>query len=121
MSNAPTGFRDLTQGVSASLASLRTSTPDVMKSFGELGRASTAGGVLDRKTKELIALALRVAARCDPCIGFHMQTLVKLGATRQEVDETLGVATYMGGGPSLMYAASAINAFKEFSRPTGGA
>lgn len=121
MSKATTGFRDLTQGVSATLASLRTSTPDVMKTFGELGRAATANGVLDRKTKELIALALSVAARCDPCIGFHMQTLVKLGVTRQEVDETLGVATYMGGGPSLMYAANAINAFEEFSRPTDDA
>ena len=121
MSDTTTGFRDLTQAVSANLASLRTSTPDVMKSFGELGRAATTGGVLDRKTKELIALALSVAARCDPCIGFHMQTLVKLGVTRQEVDETLGVTTYMGGGPSLMYAASAINAFEEFSRPAGDA
>jgi len=40
---------------------------------------------------------------------------VKLGATRQEVDEALGVATYMGGGPSLMYAASAVTAFDEFA------
>ena len=117
MSSPPTRFRDLTQAVSGRLATLRLSTPDVMKSFGELGRATTADGALDRKTKELIALALSVAARCDPCIGFHMQTLVKLGATRQEVDETLGVATYMGGGPSLMYATSAITAFEEFSQP----
>jgi AhpD family alkylhydroperoxidase len=117
MSNTASGFRDLTQGVSAKLTSLRTSTPGVMKSFGELGHAATSSGVIDRKTKELIALALSVAARCDPCIGFHMQTLVKLGVTRQEVDETLGVTTYMGGGPSLMYAANAINAFEEFSRP----
>ena len=120
-SNTTAGFGDLTQGVATTLASLRTSTPEVMKSFGELGRAATAGGVLDRKTKELIALALSVAARCDPCIGFHMQTLVKLDVTRQEVDETLGLATYMGGGPSLMYAASAINAFEEFSRSSVGA
>lgn len=117
MSSPPTRYRDLTQAVSGRLATLRLSTPDVMKSFGELGRAATADGALDRKTKELIALALSVAARCDPCIGFHMQTLVKLGATRQEVDETLGVATYMGGGPSLMYATSAITAFEEFSQP----
>jgi AhpD family alkylhydroperoxidase len=115
-SDRSTTYRDLTQGISATLAGLRSSTPDVMKSFGELGRAATANGVLDRKTKELIALALSVAARCDPCIGFHMQTLVKLGVTRQEVDETLGVATYMGGGPSLMYAASAVAAFEEFSQ-----
>jgi AhpD family alkylhydroperoxidase len=113
-------FRELTQGVSAGLATLRTSTPEVMKSFNELGRAATTQGVLDRKTKELIALALSVAARCDPCIGFHAQTLVKLGATRQEIDETLGVTTYMGGGPSLMYAASAIAAFDEFSQAKPG-
>ena len=113
---APDRYRALTQSVSANLATLRSGTPEVMKSFNELGRAATANGVLDRKTKELIALALGVAARCDPCIGFHMQSLVKLGATRQEIDETLGVATYMGGGPSLMYAANAVAAFDEFSR-----
>jgi AhpD family alkylhydroperoxidase len=116
--HSSTSFKELTQGVSASLATLRSSTPDVMKAFGDLGRAATANGALDRKTKELIALALSVAARCDPCIGFHMQTLVKLGVTRQEVDETLGVATYMGGGPSLMYAASAVDAFEELHRAT---
>jgi AhpD family alkylhydroperoxidase len=116
MSNPSVNYRDLTKAVSAGLATLKSSTPEVMKSFSDLGRAATANGVLDKKTKELIALALSVAARCEPCIGFHMQTLVKLGATRQEIDETLGVTTYMGGGPSLMYAASAIAAFEEFSR-----
>ena len=116
MSDRTNNFRELTQSVSTGISTLRSSTPEVIKSFNDLGRAATTNGVLDRKTKELIALALSVAARCDPCIGFHMQTLVKLGVTRQEIDETLGVATYMGGGPSLMYAASAIAAFDEFSR-----
>ena len=104
MSSPSTDFRELTQAVSGGLASLRSNTPEVMKAFSELGRAATTNGTLDRKTKELIALALSVAARCDPCIGFHMQTLVKLGVTRREIDETLGVTTFMGGGPSLMYA-----------------
>lgn len=120
MSDPKLSYRDLTQTVSGHLVSLRASTPEVMKGFNDLGRAATSNGVLDRKTKELIALALSVAARCDPCIGFHMQTLVKLGVTRQEIDEVLGVTTYMGGGPSLMYAASAIAAFEEFSRGAGG-
>lgn len=106
-------YRRVTQGVSANLKRLRSSTPQVMKAFGELGRAATAAGALDEKTKELIALALSVAARCDPCIGFHTQALARLGATRQEVDETLGVTTYMGGGPSLMYAAHAVAAFEQ--------
>jgi AhpD family alkylhydroperoxidase len=116
MSAADTDFRQLTQRISADLVTLRTGTPDTMKAFNDLGRAAMSDGALSRKTKELIALALGVAARCDGCIGFHVQALVKLGATRQEVDETLAVATYMGGGPSLMYAANAVNAFDEFSR-----
>jgi AhpD family alkylhydroperoxidase len=115
MQNAPHGYRDLTQSVTSKLTQLRSSTPEVMKAFHELGRAATAPGALDAKTKELIALALSVAVRCDPCIGFHTKTLVRLGATRQELDEALGVATYMGGGPSLMYAASAVASFEEFS------
>jgi AhpD family alkylhydroperoxidase len=114
MSSSETGYRELAQSVVAHLAPLRASTPEVMKAFNDLGRAATTAGALDRKTKELIALALSVAARCDPCIAFHAQTLVKLGATRQEVDEALGVASYMGGGPSVMYAASAVAAFDEF-------
>ena len=116
MATDSSSFRDLTQGVSARLASLRSGAPEVMKSFSELGRAAMADGALTKKTKERMALALGVAARCDPCIGYHVQALVKLGATRQELDETLGVAVYMGGGPSLMYAANAIAAFEEFSR-----
>ena len=91
--------------------------PRMRKIYFQFYQETYRSSAIDRKTKELIALALSVAARCDPCIGFHMQTLVKLGVTRQEIDETLGVTTYMGGGPSLMYAASAIAAFDEFSRP----
>ncbi|MEP7101046.1 MAG: carboxymuconolactone decarboxylase family protein [Burkholderiales bacterium] len=115
MTNPSNSFLDLTQGVTARLATLRSGVPDVMKSFGSLGRAAMADGALSAKTKELMALALGVAARCDPCIGYHVQALVKLGASRQELDETLGVVVYMGGGPALMYAANAIAAFDEFS------
>jgi alkylhydroperoxidase/carboxymuconolactone decarboxylase family protein YurZ len=41
---------------------------------------------------------------------------VRLGATRQEVEEALGMAIYKGGGPSLMYAADAIGAFEQFQQ-----
>ena len=53
---------------------------------------------------------------CDACIGFHAKALVQLGATEQEVAETLGVCIVMGGGPSMMYAAEAVAAFEEFSK-----
>ncbi|MBI5447867.1 MAG: carboxymuconolactone decarboxylase family protein [Gammaproteobacteria bacterium] len=108
-------YKNITQDISTSLAKLRKELPDVMNGFSALAQAATKEGALDKKTKELIALALGVAAHCDGCIGFHSQALVKLGASRAELLETLGMAVYMGGGPSLMYAADALNAFEEFS------
>jgi len=117
MSTFPPNYRELTQAVTQNLGLLRADIPDVMKGFGELAKAATKDGALDKKTKELIALALGVAAHCDACIGFHAKALVQLGATRAEVEEALGMAVYMGGGPSLMYSANAVAAFNEFSAP----
>lgn len=115
MTTESTGYRALTQSVSQQLATLRKDIPDVMKGFGDLAHAATRDGALDKKTKELIALALGVAARCDACIGFHVQTLVRLDTTKAELEEALGMAIYMGGGPSAMYAANALAAFEECS------
>jgi AhpD family alkylhydroperoxidase len=109
----PKDYKQITKDISSSLAKLRIEAPEVMKGFGDLAAAATKDGVLDKKTKELIALALGVAARCDGCLGFHTQALARLGANRQEIIETLGMATYMGGGPSLMYAADALSAFEQ--------
>jgi len=111
-----TEYKELTQDISANLAQLRKTQPDVMKGFGDMGKAAMAGGALGPKTKELIALAVGVAARCDGCIGFHTKALARLGATTQEVHEALGVAIYMGGGPVAMYAANAVAAYREFSQ-----
>ncbi len=108
-------YVDITREISANLKKLRNDIPDTMKGFSAMAQAATRDGALDRKTKELIALALGVAARCDGCIGFHTEALVRLGATRQEVEEVLGMAVYMGGGPSLMYAADALRAFDQFA------
>ena len=115
MSTTTASYDDLTKGVSHHLVTLRADVPDVMRAFNDLARAATRDSSLDKKTKELIALALGVAAHCDPCIGFHAKALVQLGATRAEVEEALGVAIYMGGGPSLMYSANAVAAFNEFA------
>jgi len=110
-------YKEITKDISKSLAKLRAEAPEVMKGFGDLATAATKDGALDKKTKELIALALGVAARCDGCIGFHTQALNRLHASREEIIETLRMAIYMGGGPSLMYAAEALTAFEEVNNP----
>ncbi len=107
-----TSYKQLTQGISSNLAQLRQTQADVMKGFGDLGKAAMTGGALD--AKELIALAIGVATHCEGCIGFHSKALAQMGASLEEVHEALGVAIYMGGGPSVMYAANAVAAFNEF-------
>lgn len=109
-------YKAITKDISSSLAKLHKEMPDVMTAFGALSKAATQEKALDKKTKELIALALGIANHCDGCIGFHTQTLIKLGVTKEEFVETLGMAVYMGGGPSLMYAAEALDAFEEFNQ-----
>jgi AhpD family alkylhydroperoxidase len=108
-------YPEITKNIGSHLKTLRSDIPDVMAGFSDMAKAATEDGALDKKTKELIALAIGVSTRCDGCIGFHSQALVKLGVTREEFEETLGMAIYMGGGPSLMYAADAMAAFKQFS------
>lgn len=109
-------FVDITKRISNDIRKLRKDIPDTLQGFSVLAQAATRDGALDKKTKELMALALGVAAHCDGCIGFHAEALVRLGATRQEVEEALGMAVYMGGGPSLMYAADAIAAYEQFQQ-----
>ena len=113
--SATGSYADLTRDVSRNLTALRTHNAEVMQGFGALSKAALAPGTLDEKTKELIAMAIGVANRCDACLGFQAKALVRLGATPEEFREMLGVAVYMGGGPSLMYAANALAAFEEFS------
>jgi len=108
-------YRALTDDITRNLAYLRKEAAEVMQGFNALGKAASRDGALDAKTKELIATALGVAARCDGCIGFHVRALVRHGATKKELAEALGMAVYMGGGPSLMYAANALAAWDEFA------
>ncbi len=107
-------YPEITKNISANLRVLRKDIADTMQGFSALAQAATKDGVLNKKTKELMALAIGVAAHCEGCIGFHSEALVKMGASREEVEETLGVAVYMGGGPALMYAEDAIAAYEQF-------
>jgi alkylhydroperoxidase/carboxymuconolactone decarboxylase family protein YurZ len=48
-----------------------------MKAFSGLAQAALAPKALDGKTKELIALGIAVAIRCDDCIGFHVKAALE--------------------------------------------
>ena len=101
--------------MSQTLKEVRTGAPETMKAFSALARAALEPKALDTKTKELLALAISVATRCDPCLAFHAEAALRQGASRDEIMETVGLAIYMGAGPSVMYAAQAIEAFDQFA------
>ena len=107
-------YIDITQRINQGMKKLRTSNGATLKGFSDMASSATKDGALSKKTKELIALAIGVSSHCDACIGFHTKALINLGVTREEFEEALGMAVYMGGGPSLMYAADAVNAYEEF-------
>ena len=100
------------------LRTLRGDAPEVMKAFASIAQAALAPKALDLKTKELIALGIAVAIRCDDCIAFHVKAALDAGASREEVAETLGMAIYMGAGPSVMYATHALDAVTQFEKET---
>jgi AhpD family alkylhydroperoxidase len=107
----------LTQAINQQLAPFRKSQEATMHGFGAMARGAMAPGALTEKEKELIALGISVSQRCAGCIGFHVKALRRLGTTHAELEEALAVAVYMGGGPSLMYAAEALQAWDQFAPP----
>ena len=101
--------------LSQSIGEYRRLAPELANAFSAIAEAATAPGSLSPKTKELIALAIGIAGRCDGCIGFHTSAAIRHGANREEILETIGVAIYMGGGPSYVYGAQALEAFDQLS------
>ncbi len=109
-------FKELIQHLNPPLATLRKEAAVTMSGFDSMSKAAMAAGVIPALDKELIATAIAVATRCEGCIAYHVRTLVRLGVTREQLNEMLAVAVYMGGGPSLMYAGEVMHAFEEFSQ-----
>lgn len=107
-------YKEITKSLSAGLGKVKKELPDMMSAFSSLAQSATKTGELDKTTKELIALAIGIAKQCDACIGFHTQALVQLGVSRAAFLEMLNIAVYMGGGPALMYATEALQAFDTF-------
>lgn len=97
-------------------ASLAKEIPETIRSYERMGQAAKTDGALDLRTKEFMALGIAIATRCDSCIGFHVQALIRLKVTREQLCEGLAMATYMGGGPSYAFSAKALKAYDLFSK-----
>ena len=94
---------------------LHKAIPETSKGFALLSKGVKEHGVLEFKHKEYIALGIAIAQCCEPCIGFHVEALMKTGASREEMADVVAMAVQMGGGPALMYGARAIACWDELS------
>ncbi|HEU4361250.1 MAG TPA: carboxymuconolactone decarboxylase family protein [Mycobacterium sp.] len=110
-----TSYQNVLNELNPQHRALRQQIPGVYQGFSEMSKATFESGALERKIKELLALAIGVVQGCDGCIASHARAAASAGATREEAAEALGVSILMHGGPATIYGARAYQAFCEFA------
>lgn len=112
---APPSYERMIEDLREPTREFRRQAPEVWAGFRQLHDASFADGVVPKRVKELVALAIATATKCDGCVAYHARAAVKAGASREEVVEVLGVALLMAGGPASVWAPRALEAYDEFA------
>ncbi len=92
------------------VGAMRDEAPDTVRAFGTMFQKLMGEGALSVREKELIALAIGMALRCEPCIYSHAEKAAKAGATREQIMEMAGVVVMMQGGPGYVYMPKLIDA-----------
>ncbi len=100
--NWPTIMRDM-----------KEQAPAIGQGFAAMYQKLMVEGALSLREKELIALGIGMAIRCEPCIYAHLEKAVKAGATRDQLIETAGVVVAMQGGPGYVHVPELLAAMKE--------
>ncbi|MGN7942074.1 carboxymuconolactone decarboxylase family protein [Virgibacillus sp. 6R] len=87
--------------------------PDAFKAFLAFDRQAMAEGMITKKTKELIAVAVAHVTGCPYCINDHVSRTRKLEASKEEIMEAVMVATALKAGSAMAHGLNALNAFDE--------
>lgn len=98
----------------AGMQQLGQEMPDLMGGFATVHQTTKVDGAITAKNKELIALGISIAIRCEGCISCHVHDALHSGATTAEILEVIGVAVLMGGSPSVAYGLKARTAVDQF-------
>lgn len=110
-------MRDKLAEFQSLIGTLQKEYPQEIEGFMTFMKKAEGGPALPAKQKEIISVALGVAAQCEWCIAFHVSAAVSLGATRGELMEAGFVAVVMHGGPGLTYLKPLVDAVNEFAPP----
>ena len=109
-------YSDKLDEVKALIGRLQKESPEQTAAFNRFMMSVEKPGALDAKTKELIDLALGIAAQCEWCIALHVKGALTNGATREEIMDAAMQAVLMHGGPALMYLIPVEKALDEFTQ-----
>jgi len=97
------------------IGELQKETPEEISAFLNFLQKAEKDSSISAKNKELINVALAVAAQCEWCIAFHTKNAIKLEASKEELIEAGMQAVVMHGGPALMYMTPLLEAIEELS------
>ncbi|WP_443025509.1 carboxymuconolactone decarboxylase family protein [Sphingomonas sp. PB4P5] len=102
------GYR---QQISAGVSTLGKLSPDTVRGYVTMNAAGQKTGHFDEKMRELIAVAVAISLRCDGCITVHTEAARRLGASKGEIAEAMGVAIGVNAGAAIIYATRTLDAF----------
>ena len=97
------------------LKKINSTIPDQMHGFITLSKTTIQDTSIDKKTKELISVAIACYARCEYCIVYHVYASFKLGAKPQEILDAAMTSVLFGGGPAMSYVSTVLlDCIEEF-------
>lgn len=91
----------------------------IVKRIFNLDTNAFAAGALDVKTKELLGLVASTVLRCDDCVKYHLESSYKEGVSKEEVMETLSIATLVGGTIVIPHLRRAYEYWEELENQQG--
>jgi selenide,water dikinase len=91
------------EGHGSAAPAAQAGVTEMKRKFQEFQKAANQAGALDAATKQAIALALSVLARCEPCVKTHIAKARKMGFSQEEIDEAAWMAIAFGGSPVMMF------------------
>jgi len=95
------------------LGAFAKEAPALFEGFTKIAKTATRDGTFTGAQKELMATAIAVTQGCEDCILYHVDAAKRQGADEIALIEALEVAVEMGGGPAVMYAGKALEAYRN--------
>jgi ribonuclease HI len=88
----------------------------LLKRFYNIDHNTYLEGAVPAKYKELMGLVVSAGLRCDDCINYHIIQSYRLGASREEQQESLNVALVVGGSIVIPHLRRAYELLEELYR-----